>query len=233
MGLAQMLLSGGGGDPYWNNVEILCPYSAANDYTDYSSAGHAATPTGTAVNLGTDPFGGAYSLLTGTDPTRVSYSVGTDLNLGARDFTIEFWMKVPTGAPTGAAFGMAPTPSGAPGGINIIISPSTVQVNGYSSTGSNFYNATSGAFVVPDTWQHVALTRQGTALRLFIDGTLRASGTSATAFGAPGTGNFHVGNNLGLNDAATARFSNLRVTMDVCRYAASFTRPTEPFPTNG
>jgi Concanavalin A-like lectin/glucanases superfamily len=234
MGIAQLLLAaGGGGDPYWGNVEILCPYSAANDYTDYSQAGHTGTPTGTAVNAGTDPFGGAHSLLTGGDPTRVSYGVGTDLDLGTRDFTIEFWANIETGRPsgnTGTMFGMVVTPSGAPGGLNIGGSDSTITVRGYTSTGSNFLIMTTGAVVVPNTWHHVALTRQGLNIRLFVDGAYLALATGASAFGYPASQNFHIGNNFGLNDTIYARFSNLRVTMDVARYTTDFTRPTEPFP---
>ena len=87
-----------------------------------------------------------------------------------------------------------------------------------------------------DAWHHVAVTRNAAELiTIWLDGVSVASGTNAATFGpdiGAGASAFCVGKGLGGGDNADldAWFDQIRITKGVCRYTATFTPPTEPFP---
>lgn len=93
----------------------------------------------------------------------------------------------------------------------------------------NFSPNTSFATLSNNTWQHVAASRTGNNLYLFLDGSLLVTrdvtGLSVHNFAQPWT----IG---GRNDGG-APFSGwideLRVSIGVGRWTASFTPPTAPY----
>ncbi len=112
---------------------------------------------------------------------------GNSINIGATGFTIEFWMKVPTGVTN--------TPVGGGNGWiwgNIIIDrdiygdyPDDFGISLYNGnirfgTGSNVDTntiQTSGVNVADGQWHHIAVVRESSGqARIYIDGTQRASG---------------------------------------------------------
>ena len=113
---------------------------------------------------------------------------GNKLNIGATDFTIEFWMKVP--------IGVTNTPVGGGNGWiwgNIILDRdiygehdndfglSLFNGNLRFGTGPNPDDSTietSGVNVADGLWHHVAIVRVASTgqVRIYVDGTQRASG---------------------------------------------------------
>jgi hypothetical protein len=83
---------------------------------------------------------------------------------------------------------------------------------------------TTGGTLVTNTWYHIAFSRQGTSLRLFLNGTLvntrelSINLTNAYLY----LGGFS--NNLGTN----GYLDEIRVS-NTARYTANFTSPTQPF----
>jgi hypothetical protein len=97
----------------------------------------------------------------------------------------------------------------------------------------NFFNASSnmGSKTVPlNTWTHVAISRVGTNLRLFVNGVLD---TTVSAYGAdinPGTASARIGHkdySAGNYDSA-GYISNLRVVNGTGLYTTSFTPQRTP-----
>jgi hypothetical protein len=82
-----------------------------------------------------------------------------------------------------------------------------------------------------DVWTHVAVTRVGTAFKLYIDGTLAASGTSSEAFDFSPTATY-IGKN-GWDGAAgelNAYIDDFRITKGLARYTSDFTPPISASP---
>ncbi len=75
------------------------------------------------------------------------------------------------------------------------------------------------------TWYHVAVTRSGTSLRMFINGILESSATNSSDLVASGL-------NLGLISTPylmNGYIDDFRITKGVARYTANFTPPTGTF----
>lgn len=100
------------------------------------------------------------------------------------------------------------------------------QVSGGASTGAvSFYQgswiASSAAGVFTrNAWNHIALTRSGTTVRIFVNGSQAASGTLS------GTVNFQNFGSIGTNFTLNGYISNLRITSSAL-YTAAFTPPTQ------
>lgn len=76
-----------------------------------------------------------------------------------------------------------------------------------------------------NAWTHVACTREGSTLRLFINGALKASGTSTTNYTA--TGSTYIGLwTDGSNFPWNGYISNVRVVKGTAVYTSAFTPPT-------
>lgn len=85
----------------------------------------------------------------------------------------------------------------------------------------------SGFVPVPGTWHHIALVRQGTLLKMYIDGVLRGQNTynENTSYGTYALGNSGAGGTYG-------RIDQFRVVMTAL-YTENFTPPTEAFKIGG
>lgn len=147
------------------------------------------------------------------------------------DFTVECWFR--TGATIGAA-GIWTLGSGVTDvariqldTVNVAPSPS-VSVRMKTDTGS--YTATSAAgVIVAATWHHIAVTRAGNTLRVFVDGALAAATTVA---GKPLTDKkFRVGQTWapGSSSNAAGYIDEFRVRKGEALYTAPFTPPAAPF----
>jgi hypothetical protein len=117
-----------------------------------------------------------------------------------------------------------------------------LRVNGTASlydtinvyTGVTDLNFAAGTFAL-NTWHHIAVSRSGSSIRAFANGTQAGStATNTDAFTHNKAGNrpLRIGE---LNDGTylfgvNGYIDDIRITKGVARYTASFTPPTEPFP---
>ena len=80
-----------------------------------------------------------------------------------------------------------------------------------------------------DAWHHIAMTRDGTTLRLFVDGSLHGSATT-TGTGVSQTNNpLRIGDTGGGRNALDGYIDDFRITYGKARYTSNFTAPTEEF----
>jgi hypothetical protein len=92
----------------------------------------------------------------------------------------------------------------------------------------------SASGLVVSQWQHLAVSKDGSTFRLFINGVLVNSATSAQSISASTT-NFLIGTypdiaGLPAGNNYNGFLDDFRITLGVARYTANFTPPTAPFP---
>ena len=94
----------------------------------------------------------------------------------------------------------------------------------------------SSASVVASAWQHLALSRVGTTLTMYLDGTSIGSGTVnnfTDANLASVVGGITTTTGWNNNLAYNGYIDDLRITKGVARYTANFTAPTTAFADKG
>jgi hypothetical protein len=139
------------------------------------------------------------------------------LAFGTNDFTVEAWVYIVSGTSFGCVVG---GPSGG----------STWYLEYSSNRGFYFYdnaNALNGnSAIVTGAWKHLAVSRSGSALRMFVDGNVTATHTStstmpqiALAIGAYNDNTYNI--NGYIDELRISRFA---------RYTANFTPSAAAFP---
>ena len=214
------------GDPYWSNVSLLTNFENNLTFRDESTNNIALTRTGVvnpSLNIpfsggvgGSEYFSGSSSYLSGPNIAA--------LQMGTGDYTVEFWMYQ-----TSVAGGQVVIEVGRPAisgvGFQIDTISGVIQVYGGATTGTLLI--TAGSTQVTNTWYHIALTRQGTNTKLFINGT--QSGSTATDSTSYTQAFVWIGaNSFGGSAYFRGFISNLRIVKGTAVYTANFTPPTAP-----
>ena len=166
-----------------------------------------------------------------SDHMRLSLDSSTDLDMGTGDFTIEFWYNYKN---TNTSNRQAIISSNTVWGSGF----TQIQVNhpshinhillwDYDINSSNPVLKSTNTFPNNGTWRHVAISRSGSALKMFVNGTLENSVTQTGSLDFSDSYGTYIGyypSNTGL----VADISNLRVVKGTAVYTESFRPPTEP-----
>jgi hypothetical protein len=225
------------GDPYFSNVVLLLHMDGGNGsttFTDSSPNPKSVTAAGGAtISTAQSRFGGASGLF--GNPKQLQIPNSTDFNLSGGDVTIEAWfyaVTLPANVATAAGVLISKDEFGSNFSWHI-----GVAANGGIFTTNNAN--TSYIWYSPITtgeWHHIAVSRNGGVMRMFLDGVLMGSvyaNTLLTDAAADVTVGCTSYNNPG--NFFNGYIDELRVTKGVGRYGSntSFTPPTAPFPGAG
>jgi hypothetical protein len=208
----------------------LCLHCNGTDgstsFPDASASAHTATANGNAhVEVDQSKFGGASGYFDGTgDNLSVPYS--TDWDFGSGAFTIDFW----------AYFGNTGTDE------------SIIERSDYNGGGGNgfsvqrlsnnqirFYEGTAGTdsggsyTVTSGQWYHIAVVKDGTNARIYLDGT-QASTVSGASVGISGSPTLKIA--TGLAGDFNGYIDEIRVSKGTARWTANFTPPTSEYTTD-
>jgi hypothetical protein len=158
------------------------------------------------------------------------------LQLGAGDFTIEFWMYL-NALPSAytRVFSISNTSVAGQGdeGLVIEIASNNVMTSTFISGTTSYGSVTDPVAITAGAWIHWAYTRNGTTSRLFRNGVLVATGNAGTAYvNWAATWKGYIGAWLGTSRFVNGYIDDLRITKGVCRYTGNFAVPTAAFPTN-
>lgn len=202
-------------DPHYANTVLCLQGEGANGsttITDSSSGGKTVTSYNGFANTTAQAKEGGGSLTMTNGYARVADSA--DFSFPG-DFTVEAWVRATSVSnPMNYFFTMASSTSA----FNFTL--------GVMSTGAPYFawlNAASlntyPLIITLNTWHHIAVTREGTTIRLFLDGIPAATATQSGTLGystAIGVGGFHNTTSYGWN----GQIDSLRVTKGVARYTA-------------
>jgi hypothetical protein len=157
----------------------------------------------------------------------------TNLNVGSGDFTVEAWVY--TGSTSQQVIIGANRNSDGVGAfmLNLNYTGKVRFFCSYSGGTILDYNVGSGT-ISDSAWHHIAATRSGSSLRIFIDGT--QTGTTNTTLGTASIDNAIADYRVGSTTDGALNFNgyidDLRITKGYARYTSNFTAPTAAFPNN-
>ena len=207
-------------------------YKGVAKYTDTFTCGSTDSavimdsPSGVPVTRKFKPtISGSSGMRKNGRPMTLASS--SDLYLDG-DFTIEFYIYLNS--------------IGTDNGIN----PSPITFPDNSGRGQVYINASNRFYSLwwPSTdivktpnnsaqigkWQHVAVSRNGSTCRIFLDGELQQTASSSQAFGNS-YGGFTIGGydlEGSMRGRVDGHLSNLRIIKGTALYTSNFTVPTEP-----
>jgi hypothetical protein len=163
--------------------------------------------------IGSISFPGALTayLVTPTSP---------NIDFGTGDFTVECWVYFNSVASDQGLFGGSST--------------GAWEIRWRTSTGLNLgrlntaFDSIFAWSPLAATWYHVAVTRSGTSVRGFVNGS--QIGTTSTNSNTYNSGTlFYIGITDTSNNAFNGYLDDVRITKGFARYTANFTAPTSAF----
>jgi Concanavalin A-like lectin/glucanases superfamily len=154
------------------------------------------------------------------------------LEFGSGDFTVEAWVY-PT-LITGDERVLLGHGSGSTNWVSLYITSSATVEFAYVSSSSTVIDVTTTSTVSLNTWTHIALVRNGTSFKIYINGTDGGSSSSPTTSSsaiANFSDDFRIGGARwnGGSDVFQGYMDDFRISK-YARYTANFTAPTAAFP---
>lgn len=212
-------------DPFINNVTLQMHMNDAN-FTDVK--GHTVTVSsagGTVTNnTATKKFGAGSMQLDG-NTSLVTVTSSPDFTFGMDDFTEEAWIY-PTAAPASqcAIWSNSPNTGTQHANTTLGLSMLNSRVLRVQSAYTIFITGTTALAL--NQWHHVAISRVGPTMYLFVNGNLEASAASSHNFSD--VLDFKIGGYLTVADGQhfTGLIDDLRITKGIGRYSSAFTPST-------
>jgi hypothetical protein len=219
-------------DPYYSSVVSLLSLDTPSGSPVVSDA-KGGTWSANNLSLSSAQSEVGTGSLAFTTPT--SWATGPALNLTG-DFTIELWLYPTTVSGTTmmiSQWDQQYTSTGA-WGVSMANGVPAFSFGPYSVMGAIM----SGGTISSNKWTHLAVTRQGSTFREFVNGSIVASASFSGA-GLTVTVPVTIGNYIGFGGALPASgvttfqgyMQQIRITNGVARYTAAFTPATTPDPT--
>jgi hypothetical protein len=213
-------------DSSWPYVTTLISASnpSSTFVSDASTNNFYVTAHGDTKPNSFNPYtSGYYSGYFDGSGDSLSYTGGSSIAFGTSDFTIELWAYM-TNTGTFSAF-LRPDDTG------------TFPEFGYDwSTTQLKFDARDAAIaavtttaVVANAWNHIAVSRSGTSLKLFVNGVQVGSTiTNSTNFGTT-NGTIRIGGSgFSSSHSVNGYISNFRVVKGTAVYTSNFTPSTTP-----
>jgi len=180
-----------------------------NTFLDSSTNNFTITRNGNTTQGSFSPYGSNWSNNFSTSALILPSS--SALNAGTGNFTIEAWIFPSSGGYL----------TGTSGGT-LVFAPDCND--GFIRLGREnvAFDVEVNAGVVKNKWQHVAISRSGTTVYVFLDGVLKGTGTSSESYTLSTS---HIGMG-GTNYIGYA--SNFRFVVGTALYTSGFTPSTTP-----
>jgi hypothetical protein len=219
------------------NTSLLTCQSIANqdNSTNVLANKVALTNNGSTPTSNTNPFSRGYSSVSfnGTSQFLQATTATTWLPSSTSDWTIEAWINL-TGYSSSysggyqAEIASSQTTNSNTNGWQFVIGGTA---SSWTGCGIQFWPGNINVYATTpinlNTWYHIAVTKQGTTVRVFLNGVLLASGTPTTA---DGVALMKIGalDYTGYQYYFPGYISNLRIVKGTAVYTAAFTPPTQP-----
>lgn len=214
-------------DPNYANVSLLLHMTGSNgstSFVDSSSTPKTISVNGNAqISTTQSKFDGSSAYFDGNGDY-LTIPASSDWDFGTGDFTIETWVYLLSQG--------YPQPSIGYSHFFSIINQNTFSFKSYNEAYYLFANnntqVTTSVGPTLNAWQHIALVRNGTSLKIFVNGIESGSATidASTSYGANGTA--YIGSGWS-GEFLHGYIDEFRVTKGVARYNSNFTPSTVPF----
>jgi hypothetical protein len=170
------------------------------------------------ANSSYSTYGSAYF-----DGTGDYLSLSSAIVPATGNFTIEFWIYSLTNAGSAQRAVYAQYSGGTSGRFMFGLDQTSASRIWLHYNGTDYVGTTNG--ILPNTWAHLALVRNGDVFNMYVNGVLNATNTFAGASLQQIAGNIGgMGGSFNVN----AQVSNLRIVIGTAVYTTTFTPPTEP-----
>ena len=175
------------------------------------------------ISTAQSKFGGSSMSFDGSGDY-LTFPSSQDFALGSTDFTVEYWINTAASADDGI-LQISTTPGGfATSYTNGLMMAVVSGVLYYALGGSSVNTSTT---INNGNWRHIAMSRSGSSLKIFVDGTQVSSATNSNSV----TGTYLVvGGYYSTSFTLNGYINDLRITRGYARYTANFTPPTTAFP---
>ena len=216
------------GDVYFTQTKLLLPLNgvdAATSTTDSSDSGHSVTFNGTAqLDTAQKKFGTSSLLLDGNSDY-LSMSDNAAFDFGSANFTIEWWVRF-TSLQNACMF--SHTSNSSTGLYVAYLTAGPILRIGYKLSGSGAADAAYSWSPSTGTWYHLAVVRDGTNLKVYVDGSAVTTVAVSTTALDDATSDFRIGVYNGGNYEwyFSGHMDDFRVTNGYARYTGNFTPPT-------
>ena len=186
----------------------------------YGRAPVVATPVG---------VGGSMSFA-GTTTSFLSIANDIDFRFGTGDFTIEWFQNMTAGQSYPRPFSMGSFPS-ATCGVSIESGSGSGTFYFWIGGGANNFGSVSST----GAWHHFAITRSGTSIRVFFNGTQLGSTLTSSYNFNDTTNALTIGNELSKSVGAAFNgfITNFNWVKGTAKYTSNFTKPTAPLTASG
>lgn len=229
-------------DPYWNNVVLAMHMDGTNGSTTFTDGkGHTVTVVGGAIIRDSiSMFGESCSFYEGAAIGHLTSPANGDFNITTGDFTVEAFVYIDAYSPSDsggnrnaciASYGQSTSD---PTGWYFVIKESGIYFNTTSSAISPDNIVGCSVVVAHDTWNHIAISREGSAIKIFLNGisqALSSDDLGGESVSVPAANNLTIGSNpfTSYGWFLQGYIDDLRITKGVARYTSDFTPPTAPF----
>ncbi len=219
--------AGGGNDSY---TKLLLHMNGANGSVavpDDSGSAHVLTVNGNAqISTAKSKFGGASGYFDGSGDylERANHA---DFQFGSGDFTIDFWIyPLATAAYNGVVTFWHPNANNGDWRLYLLSGSIVFDIYDEGNGGKNISAALS-----TNVWTHVAAVKDGSLMRLFINGTLQASVAPTSSWNLNSTSSVlrvaavYV---LGM-DYFNGYLDEVRISKGIARWTSDFMPPNQEY----
>ena len=140
-------------------------------------------------------------------------------DFGTLPFTIEFWMYLT--AVNGERIILESRAGHTDAGLLIMLNSGVMK-----NLTSGAVRTTGGTTIAANTWYHVAVVRDSTSLRTYLNGTEETGSASYTSAVTAPFSKFRLGARFDGANPPAGYFSDVRITKGLARYTSNFTAPT-------
>jgi hypothetical protein len=186
-------------------------------FTDSGPNAHSISASGVTISTSTSKFGGASGNFAGTGGLSFTDNL-SDLTF-AGDFTVAFWMVTTVTSADTSFRRMFSFNLDSATTLQAYIDGSGFVV--VRNSGTLLQGSTN---VADGSWHHVEISRVGTTLRLFVDGTQEASITNSTVFAAGATA--RIGSYNGTSGRYLGYLDDFVVYNGIGLHSSNFTPPS-------
>lgn len=215
-----------GGAPVTPGIDSYTKLLLHCENTTDVAGSHTVTATGATVSSSQAKFGSSSFSYNGSGQY---HTITSDSNLvfGTGDFTVELWFYLNSNATEQALISCRNT--GDSGNHSWILKiGGTQNCISFHSDSAGIFDQSTGAFSAT-TWNHVAATRSGSTLRIFLNGA-KISSDISNSMDLSSTNNYRLGKEdypgTGVGDF-NGYIDEVRFSKGIARWTANFTPPTK------